>query len=170
MPNAPHALITLGDVGKKGIPYDRLAHMDLSGRVGNQALSLGDVLIRPRGSHFGAAVVSEMDRLTVAVAPLYVLKIKTTEANPDYVAWWINRDEQQKLLLAQSHGTHMPTVPKEGLERLQIELPPVATQEMIVEIIDLRNRKRELLRKLEDLEDTFAEQMIENALGLHLKI
>jgi len=163
VPEAPHRLITLGDVTDEGIPYDQLARMDLGDRLWRYVLNPGDILLRPRGANYKAAVIQDLDGPVVATAPLYVFRLQVDEAIPDYLAWWINRDEVQEKLANEARGSYIPTVSKETFARLELPLPNLETQKRVAEVQGLRREERKLVGHLESLRDQQIEAALEAA-------
>lgn len=163
VPEAPHRLITLGDVTDQGIAYDKLARMDLGDRLWRYVLNPGDILLRPRGANYKAAVIQDLDGPIVATAPLYVFRLQVDEALADYLAWWINRDEVQEKLANEARGSYIPTVSKETFARLELPLPSLETQKRVAEVQSLRRQERKLVGHLESLRDQQIEAALEAA-------
>lgn len=163
VPEAPHRLITLGDVTDEGIAYERLARMDLGDRLWRYVLNPGDILLRPRGANYKAAVIQDLDGPVVATAPLYVFRLQVDEALPDYLAWWINRGEVQEKLANEARGSYIPTVSKETFARLELPLPSLETQKRVAEVQSLRRQERKLVGHLEFLRDQQIEAALEAA-------
>ena len=163
VPEAPHRLITLGDVVDGVVSLDRAARMDLGGRIGRHSLLEGDILLRPRGANTKAAVVLDLDMPTVAVAPLWVLRLRVDTFLPDYVVWWINRCEVQEKLAAAARGSHIPSVPREAFADLEIPIPPLGVQNEIAEVERLRVEERELAARLAAARSVLIESTLEQA-------
>ncbi|WP_144241149.1 hypothetical protein [Fimbriimonas ginsengisoli] len=163
VPEAPHRLITLGDVTDEGIAYDKLARMDLGDRLWRYVLNPGDILLRPRGANYKAAVIQGLDGPIVATAPLYVFRLQADDALPDYLAWWINRDEVQEKLANEARGSYIPTVSKETLARLELPLATMETQKRVADVQSLRRQERNLVGHLESLRDQQIEAALEAA-------
>lgn len=163
VPEAPHRLITLGDVTDEGIAYERLARMDLGDRLWRYVLNPGDILLRPRGANYKAAVIQDLDGPVVATAPLYVFRLQVDEALPDYLAWWINRGEVQEKLANEARGSYIPTVSKETFARLELPLPNMETQHRVAQVQSLRRQERNLVGHLEFLRDQQIEAALEAA-------
>lgn len=163
VPEAPHRLITLGDVTDEGIAYERLARMDLGDRLWRYVLNPGDILLRPRGANYKAAVIQDLDGPVVATAPLYVFRLQVDEALPDYLAWWINRGEVQEKLANEARGSYIPTVSKETFARLELPLPNMETQHRVAQVQSLRRQERNLVGHLEILRDQQIEAALEAA-------
>lgn len=149
VPEAPHRLISLGDVTEDGIGTERLARMDLGNRAYKYILNSGDILLRPRGANYRAAVVPDLGSPLIATAPLYVLRLTVDAALPEYVVWWVNRAEIQERLATEARGSYIPTVAKEAFADIEIPLPHLDVQGAIAEVQRLRKKERDLASQLE---------------------
>lgn len=163
VPEAPHRLISLGDVTEDGINPDRLARMDLGNRVWKYILNPGDILLRPRGANYKAAVVPDLGSPLVATAPLYVLRLTVDGALPEYVVWWVNRTEIQDRLAADARGSYIPTVAKEAFADIEIPLPPLKVQGAIAEVQRLRMHEKDLVSQLDSALSRKIEATLERA-------
>lgn len=154
-------LIQLGDVRDEGIEVSELMRMDLTRARERDCVSSGDIVLRSRGSSYRAAVLPECPPGTVAIAPLYVLRLREAGLLPTYLMWFINQPASQAVLATNARGTHIPTVSREAFAKLEVIVPPLADQQRIVEIDTLLRGERELsLRLLEK-----REQLVQAVLG-----
>lgn len=123
--------------------------LDLS--VERYAARAGDLLFRSRGDRNTAVVVtSESKASAVAVLPLMVLRPHQGTVDPRYLAWFINQPKTQRYFDKQALGTSIQMIRKTDLDELEIDLPDLATQRLIVEIDALARREQTLLRQLAD--------------------
>jgi hypothetical protein len=140
----------------KDIDADRQLHADdlinvrFEGSPEKYLLGQGDVLFLARGREPFAALVSEPLKNTIATGYFFILRPKADNVEPGYLAWYINQQPFQAPLRSLLQGTHMPVVTRADIQDLSIELPPVATQKMIVALDALQRRERQLLRALEE--------------------
>lgn len=129
---------------------------DVSGAIRAQVkapethqLAAGDVVLKARGNTH-CAVVEETSRKLplVAAAPLLALRPNLRKVNPAFLRWFLNHPSTQARLAAAAVGTYVPTVSKSSIEDLDIEVPSLQTQELIVRIAALADRERELLEAI----------------------
>lgn len=169
VPEAPHQLITIGDVGDEGIDFSRLARMDLGSRIWRYALNPGDLLLRSRGANYKSAVVPMLDAPTVATAPMYVLRLQVDHVLPEFLVWWINRDETQEQLASEARGSYIPTVSRESFANLKVPIPPLDLQGRIADMEGLRRDERNLMHRVEELRRREIQLALEQAVFRNTK-
>ena len=111
-------------------------------------LRQNDILFRSRGVSNTAALVEREVGQTVASAPLTVIRVKSRQANPAYVTWYINQPQGQEQIKRLSEGTSLLMVSKSALETLEIDLPPLDKQRAIVKVAALSQREQQLIDEL----------------------
>ncbi len=111
----------------------------------------GDVLFRSRGQRNTAVVMDPSSKAAaVAILPLIVLRPNRELVDPRYLAWFINQPTTQRYFNTCAHGTSLRMIPKACLDDLEVELPELSTQRLIVEIDGLARREHALANRLAD--------------------
>jgi restriction endonuclease S subunit len=82
------------------------------------------------------------------VLPLLVLRPQPDVIDPRYLAWFINQPATQCYFDKCARGTHLRMIPKNCLDDLEVLVPDLATQRLIVEIDSLAQRERALTLQL----------------------
>ena len=109
----------------------------------------GDLLFRSRGDRNTAVVVSpNCTSAAVAVLPLLVLRPKRDLIDPRYLAWFINQPASQAYFDKYAHGQTLKMVPKACLDDLQVAVPDLHTQQLIVQVDALARREHTLTQQL----------------------
>jgi hypothetical protein len=109
----------------------------------------GDVLFRSRGARNTAVTVAPKSKgIAVAILPLLVLRPDRDVIDPKYLTWFINQPYSQRYFDKWARGTRLRMIPKQRLEDLEVRLPDLATQRLIVVIDALARRERALAVKL----------------------
>ena len=109
----------------------------------------GEVIFKSRGKLNTATVVSaSLGELAVVILPLIIIRPDRDVVLPEYLAWAINQPAAQRRLDAKAQGTSLRMIPKAVLERIDIPLPDLATQNRIVAIHALVKHESSLLREL----------------------
>ena len=112
-------------------------------------LAVGDVVLKGRGTTHCAVIESlPTDLPLVAAAPILVLRPKPGIVEPAFLRWLLNHPVSQAKLGASAVGTYVPTLTKSVVEDFEVELPPLETQRLIVEVATLAERERELLEAI----------------------
>lgn len=110
----------------------------------------GDVLFLARGHRLFAAAVADPLEGTVATGYFFVLRPKTNDVRASYLAWYINQTPFQSVLRTFMKGTQQPLVSRKDIEDLEVEIPPLETQQAIVALEELRVKEQRLLSELRE--------------------
>ncbi|MBD1549598.1 restriction endonuclease subunit S [Roseibium aggregatum] len=145
-------VITLRDFGGDGVVRAyALQRVKLQSPDQRYYVGAGDVVFRSRGEKNTAfALGSDFQESSVAVLPLMIIRSKTGNIIPEYLAWLINSPRSQSYFDAEAQGTNMRMISKSALDDLDILIPEVSVQQKIVEVAGLASRERELLSNLAD--------------------
>jgi restriction endonuclease S subunit len=110
----------------------------------------GEILVLSKGRRTFASVISDLpsEIPTVALYYFFILRPRTALIRPDFFAWAINETHLQDHIRGMSRGTGIPFVPKKVFSNLGLLVPPLGTQEVIVETFKLARRESALLREL----------------------
>ena len=149
--------LQLGDLrGAPDVNIGEAPRYRLEGKLDRYAVSKGDLLFRSRGDDNTAVVVGgEAEQGVVALLPLVILRPHAGKVLPEFLAWLINQPEGQRYLSSCARGTKLRMIPREGLERLPVSIPDLATQKLVVEISRLAAKEASLLHELADKKEEF---------------
>ena len=131
-------------------------------------LSRDDLIFRSRGLNNTTAIVKDIPQGTILAAPLFRIRILSTDVRPSYLQWFINHPIAQAYFASHARGTSARMVPKECLAGLPVILPPLEIQEKIVEFSSLADKESLILRRLADLKRNYYQRLME-ALVLNKK-
>jgi restriction endonuclease S subunit len=107
----------------------------------------GDLIFRSRGVTNTAAILDKTPKDAVVSAPLLRIRTNTDIVLPEYLCWFINQKQSQQYLKMRQEGTHGGMISRQNLEDLAVDIPPLETQEKIVDIITLHNYRQNLEKK-----------------------
>lgn len=127
----------------------------------------GDVLFAAKGNKNFAALYEQKNLPAVASTSFFVIRIQEEYRDkilPEFLVWFIKQPKTQKFLKGGAHGTAIVSIPKSVLEVLEIPLPDIQTQKVILTIAELRNTEKTLKQKIETLRESQIEQQINNIL------
>jgi hypothetical protein len=109
----------------------------------------GDVLFRSRGEQNTAvAVTPQSNSWAVAILPLLILRPRQEHLDPGFLAWLINQPTSQRYFDSCARGTRLRMIPRPCLEKLEVPLPDLKTQRLVVEIARLAQRESALTMDL----------------------
>lgn len=142
--------LQLRDVATDGTaPGPSFQRYDLGELADRYFVKGGDVVFRSRGAPSTAAAIDDaLTEPVLVVSPLVILRPDTNYLLPAYLAWAINQPNAQRRLGAEAQGTSLRMIPMKVLERLEIAVPDLATQQRIVELNALARQEVHLLREL----------------------
>lgn len=109
----------------------------------------GDLVFRSRGLLATSAVLLDNPGEAVVAAPL--LRIRVTKLGrmlPEYLNWYISQREAQIFLTSRAEGTVQKMISKQAIEDLEVVLPSLEKQKIIVELATLSAREQTLLHAL----------------------
>ncbi|MDP3462486.1 MAG: restriction endonuclease subunit S [Bacteroidales bacterium] len=124
----------------------------------------GDVLFAAKGTKNFAAVFENHNEPSVASTSFFVIRPADNKVMPQYLAWVLNNHTTQTLLKGQAIGTSIPSISKQVLENIEITVPSIETQKVILQITKLRNKEKSLKQKIETLREKQIQQQIINAI------
>jgi restriction endonuclease S subunit len=108
-------------------------------------LAPGDLVIKSRGNTHCNVIGRVPDDPLIAAVPLFVLRPDPRAITPEFLRWLLNHPKTQAQLGAAAVGTYIPTITKPALEALELPVPPLRTQELIVRVAELAEREQTLL-------------------------
>lgn len=142
----------LAVVQMKDIDDASLLHVEEAVRVNladikeHHLIQKGDLVFRSRGRTNSVALVSADIGPAVLAAPMML--IRPVGVMPAYLLWHINLPATQATLAAQSEGTSVRMISKAALESLEIPVPSLRKQQLIVEISELAIVEQKLLERV----------------------
>ena len=132
----------------------------------NHILRKNDVLFAAKGIRNFAAVY-DIDIKAVASTSFFVIRLNDEFKSiilPEFLAWIINQPLAQACLKGQAMGSSIASIAKGVLEKMEISIPPIEKQQLVLKVSKLRNREIELRQQIEMLRDKQIQQQILNAI------
>lgn len=139
----------------------------LSGKARvEQQLKNGYILFPSKGVNHHSAVVRNLEGEAIASHSFFVIKLKDNDTIiPEYVAWYLNQDKTQAILKQSEVGVTVPSIPRKALEEIDIFLPPLNVQQLIVETVNLMVQEQALTYKLLEQKELLISQRLSNLVG-----
>jgi type I restriction enzyme S subunit len=132
--------------------------LDYYNSIGKGKIKANDILLVKDGATTGkVSFVSSDFPLADAAINEHVFRIELKEdlIYPKYCFYFLVSTEGQKNIMSDFRGATVGGISKSILDKIQIPLPPLATQKRIAEILDtadaLRRKDQELLKKYDEL-------------------
>lgn len=127
-------------------------------------LSAGDVLFAAKGTKNFATVFEYHNKPAVASTSFFVIQITDNKVLPEYLAWFLNSTSTQVLLKGMALGTSIVSISKSALESLEIVIPSIGKQQLILQIAKLRSKEIAIQHQIETLKEKQIQQQIINAI------
>ena len=116
-------------------------------------LETGDILLVAKGFKNPAAVY-RFDVWMAVASPTFIrLRVKSSDILPEYLSWYLNSPAGQQYLKASAMGTSILSISISALENMEISIPSLHIQQLIVKVHALRQQARIIREKLETLRD-----------------
>lgn len=129
----------------------------------------GDVLFLSRGHRMYGTVVPELTRKTVTSSYFFILRPKSDNVLPRYLAWYLNEPDFQNQLRPFIRGSRMPLISRTDFPDLTVMLPNLETQQEIVRLNELMLNEARLMDQLKAKRATLIEGVSRNLLTGRLK-
>lgn len=105
-----------------------------------------DVVLSSRGS-FKAAVIQVGAGHVVAASSVYLLRLKSIEVLPEYLAIYLNSDLAQRQIKERVTGVVIGALLRRDLEELEVAVPSLEIQRKIINIYKNNLQYRALLKQ-----------------------
>ena len=136
------------------------------GKIEKHLLKNGDILFAAKGTKNFAACYETGNVPAVASTSFFVIRLQTNAILPGYLTWFLNHPDIQYLLKGKAIGTSIVSISKAVLEELEITIPSIRKQELILKLHNLRNREKKLKQQIEILREKKFQYQISKAINL----
>ncbi|HEX5155058.1 MAG TPA: hypothetical protein VFW07_26625 [Parafilimonas sp.] len=137
--------------------------LQLSNIPQKHLLNSGDVLFAAKGLNNFAVTYKEAIGKAVASSAFVVLRITEEfkdKIHPEYLVWLLNHPNTKGLLYQHLAQSTIVSVSIQNLKTMEINIPDMKTQDLVIRIQNLRNREKELLKQITTLKDTFIQKLL----------
>jgi restriction endonuclease S subunit len=138
--------------------------LNLKSKIEKHLLRKGDILFAAKGTKNFAAWYENEAIPAVASTSFFVIRINESYIIPGYLTWFLNHPDTQYLLKSYARGTSIASISKAVLSELEIPIPNIQKQELILKIFKLRNREKKLTQKIQDLRERYIQEELINAI------
>lgn len=143
-------IIQLKDVDAKGnLNTSDLQQSDLAVWEA-KCVRQGDVIFKAKTNHPVAAVIKEDLKNAIVTAHYFILRIKGSDVQPGYLAWYLNQKPAQMYFDKHAGGSRIQVVNMQTLGNLLIAIPSIEVQRKIVSLYDLHQREETLVDLLKE--------------------
>jgi Type I restriction modification DNA specificity domain len=124
-------------------------------RLHKNYLETGDILLATKGIDHFAVLYDGRYSPAIASSVFTVLRIKDTNTIlPTYLQWYLNHPATSKKLVAASQGTSMPLITRDVIEQLEVPIPSLERQRLILQARRLQQQAMQLRSRINQLDET----------------
>jgi len=135
--------------------------LEMNSKTENHLLAEGDLLFAAKGtSNFCSVYRREMGKVVASSSFLVISITDRTAVYPDYLCWFLNRDDTIAFLKTNARGTSIPSISKKMIEEYTINIPPMDVQHKVMEIIQLQQREQHLYERIMDLRNKLIQKQL----------
>lgn len=127
-----------------------LARVDMELPKEHHLVRPGDLIFRSRGLTSNSAILTDDPGDAVLAAPLLRIRAKGGAVLPEYLNWYISQQPAQMYFASCAAGTALKMISKQSLEKLEVLLPSLEKQHLIVEMALLAVAEKRMMSKLAD--------------------
>ncbi len=130
----------------------------------NTFLKKGDILFAAKGTKNFAACYENEDMPAVASTSFFVIRLNDKNVLPGYLNWFLNHPGTQTVLKGYARGTSIASISKAVLSELEIPVPSIQKQELILQLNKLRNKEKNIKQQIENLREKEIQNLLINAI------
>ena len=127
---------------------DELVKVDMETPKKHHLVRPGDLIFRSRGLTSSSALLVDDAGDTVLAAPLLRIRVTSELVLPEYLNWYISQLPAQSYLASCAEGTALKMISKQSLENLEVFVPSIARQRLVVEMASLAAEEQRILKSL----------------------
>jgi hypothetical protein len=127
---------------------DELVKVDMDTPKGHHLVRPGDLIFRSRGLTSNSALLVDDPGIAVLAAPLLRIRVTSTSVLPEYLNWYISQHPAQSYLTSCSEGTALKMISKQSLENLEVFVPSIARQKLVVKMASLAAEEQRIMKLL----------------------
>jgi len=124
-------------------------------RLYKNYLKIGDILLATKGTDHSAMLYDGRYTPAIASSVFTVLRIRDTNTvMPEYLQWYLNHPATTKKLAAVAIGTSIPLITRNVIEQLEVPIPSLDKQRMILKAKSLQQQAMHLRSRISRLDET----------------
>lgn len=130
------------------VDHNALVLVDMETPKEHHLVKPGDLIFRSRGLTTNSAILLDDPGTAVVAAPLLRIRVKARDLMPEYLNWFISQKPAQTFFASQAKGTTQRMISKEALEELEVFVPSLDRQRVIVSLASLAEEEQHIMENL----------------------
>lgn len=127
---------------------DELVKVDMDMPSRHHLVRPGDLVFRSRGLTSTSALLMDDPGVALLAAPLLRIRTINNSILPEYLNWYISQPPAQSYFASCAAGTALKMISKQSLENLEVFVPSIARQRLVVEMASLAAEEQRILKTL----------------------
>lgn len=127
----------------------------------------GDILFKAKGLNNTAVFIEKIPHNTTVTASCHIIRVIDKTVLPEYICLWLNSTIAKKHFskgAGQATGVTIANVSKTTLESLEVVIPPIKQQKLLVEIENCTKEQQELQLQIADKKSILNRAIIDKEL------
>ena len=121
----------------------------------------GDILFASKGVNYLSIVFRQREK-AVASTSFFVIRLKSPLVTPEYLCWFLRQPSVEAYFKTYQAGSATPLIHNPAVENLEIPVPSLEEQKIIVAIAHLSKREVELQQAIIEKKQTIVKQLLMN--------
>ena len=145
-------------------PQTTAARTEYSPKLENYMLRKGDLLFAAKGVTY----ICKLFNLNIPALPsttLYAIRLKSNLITPEFLCWYLNHPSVVAEIKTMQLGSTVPVINKSALENLEIPIPNLKTQQIVVKLSEMQKREEALLKEIAEKRVQITNQILINELN-----
>lgn len=144
--------LTIKDlVSKGGVNFSGLPRVHVPQDQLHNQLRPFDVILPGRGENYIARHYPGADLPVFPIGQINVIRVKDSNLDGNYLAWYLNQQRAQQYLRASLGGTGIKALSKTRLLAMPVLIPSLEAQRAIAELQDMQAERSKLLEELDEI-------------------
>lgn len=141
-----------------------LSKIDFDDNRAKSFVGLDDVVLSTRG-WFRAAVIKSSAKNILASSSIFILRPTSNHVLSEFLAIYLNSSAGQRQLMSKSTGGAINTILKKDLGEIEIPIPDLESQKLIVSLFSNNQRLRKLMAAKAKLIEELVDGSINNLIN-----
>lgn len=169
-PNGDTSVVQSADItDSNGISPEGLVKVNGDRIKAEYHLQPGSILLKARGTSYTAALFDIEGIKAVAAYHFLVVAIQNYELLPQYLTWFVNRPQSQYFLSQVASGSYIKALSPQALATLEVTIPSIEQQELIVNMDHLAQRESVILDEIKAKRDQLIQSILNRSISGHIR-
>ncbi len=151
LPDGEYRLLQARDVSPDdGVRWTSAIRFDPERDPNPYQVSKDDILLVARGQEHLAVLIREELTNTLASSVFHILRPRLEHVRPAYLAWCLNQPDVRAAINTGAGGTGISYLSRQVVEKLEVRIPSLGSQDRIINILNLWERAKSLRKRIEE--------------------